>query len=369
MISDCSNTKPALESEAIKGARNLLIDYLRVQAGDLLLLVRETDETLYSNTVGDVIASTARHLGAELIELAEPLIQDASEFPGSVSRAMQSAQHTVFLSRLGDYVRFIALPGSGSKTTCYIYDLAQLASPYASISHTLLASLRDRLETELMAADHWHITCPLGTDISGQFSWASLAGGDDDELLVDLFPVSTFKPIPCNTANGVVALSRWLMPGGSTKMEDQNLAFDGTVLCKVRDGSIVQFEGDVSASVEVSTHYDRVADTLGINRNRVHSWHLGINPQTYFAKPAEADMDTWCAMSFASPRYLHFHTCGDEPPGEIAWSLFNCSVSIDDQRYWENGEFIWLQREDNKALIQQYPDCEPLLQPSLSIGI
>ena len=39
-------------------------------------------------------------------------------------------------------------------------------------------------------------------------------GGSDDEFSLSLFPVTTFKPVPCDTANGTVALSRWLVPDG-----------------------------------------------------------------------------------------------------------------------------------------------------------
>jgi hypothetical protein len=31
-------------------------------------------------------------------------------------------------------------------------------------------------------------------------------------------------------------------------------------------------------------------------------------------------------VAFANPRYLHFHTCGNYAPGEIAWSLFDVKV-------------------------------------------
>lgn len=359
------------------GALNLLVDCLGVSRGDKVVLVREPDDRLYDPAVANTVLTTAEKLGAKVTLYSEALISDSSEFPQPVADAMRQADHTIFLSRLGDYVRFVELPGEGTKTTCYIYNEAQLASPYATLPNTLLASLRDRLEEELMNASQWHITCPLGTDITGKFNWSSLAGGKDDELLVSLFPVSTFKPVPCTSATGVVALSRWLMPGGATKMDTQDLTFNGTVFCNIKMGMIENFHGAEPAYQQVSDHYDHVASTLKINRNRVHSWHLGINPQTHFPVPAESDLNTWSALSFASPRYLHFHTCGDEPPGEVAWSLFDCSVSIDGKKYWESGEFVWLQGDAAKQLIEKYATQHPgkknllktLLQPSLDIGI
>jgi hypothetical protein len=349
------------------GADNLLINCLKVKPGDEFLLVLEPDQSLYENEVGAIIENRCRALGASVTIFREPLIQHASEFPQALAKRMHRTDHTLFLSRLGDYVRFLQLPGNGTRTTSYTYTAAQLASPFASMPHALMATLRDKLESELLQAMQWRITCPLGTDISGTFCWPSLNGGDDDELHVALFPVSTFKPVPGDTASGTVALSRWLMPGGSPKLESPGISFDGVVHCEVAEGEIQRFHGEAASAVE--QHYDRIANTLGINRNRVHSWHLGINPQTLFPVPVEQDFDRWCATSFGSPRYLHFHTCGDEPPGEAAWSLFNCDVTIDSETYWRHGEFVWLQRRDNRELIDEHTDAAPLLVPSQPIGI
>lgn len=356
-------------SNPADGAENLLLQCLRVTQGESLLLVLEEDESLYSLEVGRIVEAKCHELGVKVTVLTEPLINHAADFPLSVANLMRTSDHTLFLSRLGDYVRFVELPGSGTKTTSYTFSAEQLDSPYAALSHTLLAQLRDKLERELLAASTWQISCPLGTDLNGSFDWPSLQGGDDDEILVALYPVSTFKPIPCHTANGSVALSRWLMPGGAPKIDSPGLNLSETVHCEISQGTIQRFFGSAKEADRVSKHYDRVASTLGINRNRVHSWHLGINPQTYFATAPELDFERWCSMSFASPRYLHFHTCGDDPPGEIAWSLFNCTVHIDDEIFWKDGEFSWLNRMDNREIISRYSGAEILLQPSRSIGV
>ena len=322
-IESTSTSTPTASAET--GADNLLRS-VGMQSGDTCLLVLETDESLYDNNVGQIVDSRCRALGAVVTVVAEPLISHAAEFPPDVSALMRQVNHTIFLSRLGDYVRFVELPGSCSKTTSYAHSVELLGSPYACIPHELMSALQAKLEAELLQATSWRITCPLGTDLSGTFCWPSLAGGADDEILVKLFPVSTFKPIPCNTASGTVALSRWLMPGGAPKVENAWVSFNGTVKCHISEGHIQSFDGPAETVKQITRHYDRIASELAINRNRVHSWHLGVQPQTFFSQPIENDFERWCALSFGSPRYLHFHTCGDEPPGEVAWSLFDLSL-------------------------------------------
>ncbi len=357
------------QSDLDRGADNLLLEAAGIGAGESCLLIQEESEELYHHSVTSVVAGRCRDLGIDVKVMTKPLIAHADEFPADVAEQMQIYDHTIFLSRLGDYVRFLELPGSGSKITSYTYDESLLASPYATISDTLMRQLLAKLEAELMAAKTWRIVCPLGTDLEGTFCWPSQQGGADDEILVELFPTSTFKPVPCDTASGTVALSRWLMPGGSPKVEQPGIDLQETVQCRIKDGVIHDFEGPADESRRVSEHYDRISRQLGINRDRVHSWHLGIHPQTFFDHDADAEFDRWCSVSFGSPRYLHFHTCGDEPPGEVTWSLFHCSVLIDGCHFWEDGEFVWLRRADNQQLIRQYPGAEILLGRSCSIGL
>ena len=351
------------------GANNLLLNCLNVKAGDSVLLVLEPTEELYCHQVGAVFTECLNDLGANTTVVSPELISDPSDFPDAVATPMHNTDHTLFLSRVGDYVRFVSLPGSGSRATSYTLNVEMLAAPYATIDNRLLHQLQLKLEAELMDARHWQITCPLGTDLSGEFCWPSLTGGKDDDLTVTLFPVATFKPVPCDTARGRVALSRWLMPGGAARLDNADMTINGVVHAIVGNGSLLSFEGTESEVDKLDGHYDYISQSLEINRNRIHSWHAGINPQTWFNHSADEYLDQWSAISFGSPKYLHFHTCGDEPPGEVAWSVFNPTIKIDGEEYWHHGELVWLQRNDNRQLIDACDGAQPLLQPALPIGV
>ncbi len=351
------------------GAFNLLKNCLHIKEGASVLLVLEPDDSFYHSDVTEVFKNCLNELNTEVTTMAPQLISDPKNFPIRVADAMQNNDHTLFLSRIGDYIRFVPLPGNVTPATSYTLNPDMLGSPYATICNELMRTLQHRLEDELMRAKQWRIRCPLGTDLKGDFCWPSLAGGQDDELTVSLFPVATFKPVPGCSANGQVALSRWLMPGGAAKIENADMNINGIVHAHIKNGNLDSFSGAASEVAKLNKHYDYISNTLGINRNRIHSWHVGINPQTRFDQPADDYLDLWSAISFGSPRYLHFHTCGDEPPGEIAWSVFNPTITIDGNTYWDKGEFVWLQRTDNKALIEAKEGAHYLLEPSLGIGI
>ena len=356
-----------MEQQPLPGITNLLRNCIKLQPGDAFLIVEEPPtESLYDPALTGVIAEHARALGARVTMDAPALVADPADFPTDVLHQIRRSDHTLFLSRIGDFARFTPMPGDGSKTICYARHEYTFDSPFAGSCHVLLSTLLQRLESELGQATSWHIRCPLGTDISGTFP--PRGEPDSDQFSMALFPVTTFNPIGCASATGSVALSRWLMPGAAAKVGPIVVPFEGVVNARVKGGVIVGFDGERGAVSKIEEYYSLVSGALEVSRNRVHSWHVGINPHTRFDGSIEDDFDGWCALSFASPRYLHFHTCGDVPPCEIAWSIFNPTVTIDDQVYWDNGEFLWLHREDNRQLILQR-EQQQLLEPSADIGL
>jgi len=290
------------------GALNLIKNCLNVQNDNSILLVLEPSDAFYDNNVVTLVQESLAQLHARVSKMYPQLISNPADFPEDVANAMKKHDHTLFLSRIGDYVRFTPLPGNSTPATSYARNIDMLGSPYATIDNSLMKTLQLKLEDELMSASRWHIQCPLGTDLSGTFCWPSHAGGQDDELTVILFPVSTYKPVPCKNANGQVALSRWLMPGGAAKLQNADMTIHGVVHAQVKDGNLDSFNGTSSEVSKLNRHYDYISKTLNINRNRIHSWHAGINPQTRFDNPADDFLDLWSAISFGSPKYLHFHT-------------------------------------------------------------
>ena len=76
---------------------------------------------------------------------------------------------------------------------------------------------------------------------------------------------------------------------------------------------------------------------FNIEHNIVHSWHAGLNPGIRYSHSIEENPDRWSNTIFPSPKYLHFHTCGDYAPGEICWMIANPTIAIDNIPIWEKG--------------------------------
>ena len=129
---------------------------------------------------------------------------------------------------------------------------------------------------------------------------------------------------------------------------------------QIKEGKIEGFEGDNETINNVEKHYQKISKMFNISKNIVDSWHAGIHPGTYYNKPIEENPDRWSNTIFGSPKYLHFHTCGDYPPGEICWMIENPSITIQDIPLWENGNLMLKNFEETRYLLEKWVDLKKL---------
>lgn len=250
----------------------------------------------------------------------------------------------------------------------YALDLGFLASAFCTLPHGLMEEIKGRFEARLAKAKDWRITCPLGTDVKGS-TVPDLPGDGGEDFALGLFPVTTFQPVSCSDISGRVAVAHWLMATASRVYEPFALFLDEPVFARVEAGRIVDFEGPAALVRQVRDHYGHVAGLFELDSSRVHSWHAGINPKTFYPRPAAGELERWGGVAFGSPRYLHFHTCGDYAPGEIAWSLFDATVWLDDQIVWRDGRFVFLDSAEMHGLLNRYGLPPEALEPRHDIGI
>ena len=142
------------------------------------------------------------------------------------------------------------------------------------------------------------------------------------------------------------------------------------MFAEVELGRITGFAGDRGVVERVSDHYDRVASLFGIDADVVHSWHAGIHPGCAFAADAAADPDLWSNTAFGNPRFLHFHTCGDYPPGEISWMVLDRTVIVDGQAFWQSGRLRADAFARSRRCFENWPELGSLFaNPSDQIGL
>ncbi len=368
LVDHLSRRPSAADLEA--GARNLLANCVGLRAGETLLIVGEgQSDAWFRPEVSTVIAEVAVGLGAVPKVILAREVRGPEDLPRDLLETMRTADHTVFLSRLGDQVRFSGLPGSGSKTMCALYDTSYLGDAFARVPHGVFEEVSSLLLARLAGKRHCRITCPEGTDLEGGVPAAD--GGQaptTQDFTVAYFPTMITPPLSAAGLTGRLALSRWLMSTSTHAYDESLLTLRHTLCADVERGRIRCFHGEASEVARVERHFERVAGLFGGEAFALNSWHCGINPRTFYAASAEDDIDKWSSMVYGSPRYTHFHACGRDP-GDIAISLFDATISFDGEDFWEGGRFVFLERPEVRRILECYPGSEGAYDMRWDIGI
>lgn len=316
-------------------ARNLLRDCVGGTRGERLLIVTEPPASGHYDTEAPrLVAEAARRLGLRVYQTEAPpgLAEEAGL--ADFVEGLRGFDHVIFFARVGDQLRFTPRPGMPRATMCYTLDREMLDGPFGSACHAGMVELKEAIDAALAAARRVRVTCPRGTDYSGCVPAGMAAPA---EVVLKRFPMVVPRPVPADGFSGRVVLSRFLVGTGSRIYEPYWLPLDADVVALVSGNRITAFEGPPDAVDAVRAHYLTVAGRFGLDPWHVHSWHAGIHPGCGFREDARRQILRWAGSAFGNPRILHFHTCGDQPPGEISWNIIDPTVTIDGIALWEDG--------------------------------
>lgn len=335
------------------GADNLLVQCMAVERGDTLLIVTEPPErSCYDPRVAEMVAERSRQLGVRTRILEARFASGPDDVPTDVALAMRSADHTLFLSRLGDQIRFSDEHGAGRKTISYTRDLDYLGSLFGCTPYHLFQDVHDRLLQLIRSARRYSLTSASGTDLTGD------VGDDEQRSMVTPFAITCFPavicpPLRCVNLTGRLVLERFLMSTSVNDYESSVLLLDEPVSLEIERSRIVGFHGPKVLANTVRDHYLRVGERFGGDPMTVNSWHSGIYPATFHSGSWREDVASWAEIAFASPRYTHFHTCGVDP-GNVATATFDATVRFDGVTLWDTGRPAFLERPEMQALLGKH---------------
>jgi hypothetical protein len=356
---------------ARQGARNLLLNCIELRTGDRLLSVLENPELgWYQEDAAELVAVVARELGAEVTvrQVGGPdnrYVGDDAATDAS-SSVDQDFDCCLFFARMGDQMRFDPEIVGRRRAMCYVTSRESLASNYGCIQYQALADLKTAIDRVLYGASEIVLTCPLGTTLRG-----NVAGSvPDEDVTVHRFPVGVHAPLDAVGFAGEIYLARYLTPTGSRVYEPASARIDHPVVAKVSAGRIIRYTGEGDDLERVNSHYTRVSDEFDLDPTMVLSWHAGIHPGCHFVGRAVDDPDKWSNTVFTSPRFAHFHTCGQSAPGEICWMVLDPTISVDGIALWEEGRLHPERLVELDSCIELWPELNALYQGTYgSVGL
>lgn len=323
-----------IRKSAYVGAHNLLHHCAGLRRGQSVLLVCESPGLGYYDAgLAPLVGSVAKEIGIHVDRLCVPFRPETPHLPDDLRCRMEQVDVTVFLARLGDQLRFSAMP-AGRSVACFAVTPELLAAPFGTGRYDVFAALKGLVDTAIARARSVRVTCPAGTDFAGRPEIDRI-----EDTSLSRFPISVFAPVPGAAFSGCVALPGFLVGTGSRYYDDYVLRFDGPVTAHFTCGRLTGFDGARADVARAARHYDRIARRYGIDRDRIHSWHAGIHPGCGFPWPAFGAMERWSGVGFGNPRILHLHSCGAEAPGEISLNVIDPTIWIDGVAVWDDGAF------------------------------
>ncbi len=331
------------------GIRNLLLRCVRVRPGQRLLLVGEAGEDVYYDAkLCLAVKRVADRLGAVTKVLyAEPVV-DGTRVSDQVSREMKLSEAVVFFSRLGDQIRFLPSSVEAKKVMCYTLTEAHLQASFATLDHEKMTQMLQLIESSIHCASHYRIETADGTNLIGEIV-ADTDSKPTKTFHVDLFPVMIFEPIVCHNLSGDLTISRFITSTSTRAYDDSVLMIDSPVSARVENSTITSLNGDSRTTCRIVQQLERAAQLSGGSPYTLHSWHTGINPGTFFEGNPYDNLEYWGTVAYGSPRYTHLHATGLDP-GDVAYHLMDATIRIDDELFWHEGRFVFLDRPEVKSL-------------------
>ena len=342
-----------------QGVQNLLFNCAELEAGDKLLLVLERARFgWYKEEVVKAVVKTASLFGIipKILEVNAPENQSLEEVESIISEY----DCTIFFARIGDQNRFEKHKIKAKRVMCYARSVEALGSLFGTINHKAMLELKETINSLFLNSKNIEVKCPLGTNLSGKMLNSSYYTFRD--VTVYRFPMLVPMPILASSFSGNVIISKYLTSTGSQAYQPNSLKLSNLLTVKILKGRIDEVVGSNNDVKNFKKHYEFVSKKFGLDKENVHSWHAGIHPGTKHDKSIDLNPDQWSNTIFGSPRYLHFHTCGIVPPGEICWMIQDPTIKLDSKVLWNKGALILKQFEATRQCLKKWPELNQLFR-------
>ena len=353
----------------VRGVLNLLSHCAGAKSGDSLAIIGEDPrEGYYGDGLAAEIAAVANRLGLTVTHCPVAFSPDATTLPPALEAVLNQHDHALFLARLGDQLRFKAMPANTRPIVSYALDQEAFASPFGTAPYPAFVALKQAINAYLGAARHIRVTCPLGTDFSG--SPTPIETEQPADVSIKRFPMSVFAPMPAESFAGRVAVAHLICGTGSRYYEPFGYAVRTPLVATIKAGRIIRWDGEPGEVERVESHYRDVSARYGIEPDFIHSWHAGIHPGCAYPGSAHDSYERWSGSAFGNPRLLHFHTCGAYAPGEICWNVVDPTIEVDGRRLWDHGRLCLEALPGTAAILAEYPEIAALFAtPERRIGL
>ena len=350
------------------GVRNLLLNCASATSGSRVLLLSEESELQYCDQAAlDATVQMCKNLDVDVENLVIPFCAENPAIPTEVQEKIEQSNIVICFSRLIDQLRFQNFLNCQKCVVNYAATAERLSSPFGYGDYNGFLEIKKCVENLIENTHEIKVTCQRGTNFSGP---GNRLGRPVDDVQITRFPMLIFTPVLAAEFSGIVALPRFLIGTSRNFYQPYGLNFKNVLYVIFKDGRLSSFDGDPEDVALANCHLDTISQRYGLDREYVHSWHAGIHPANEFQVSVFDNPELWCNSAFGNPRILHFHTCGQVPPGEISWNVLDPTIIMDGTPIWEMGQLHLDRIKGGASILEKYPDIRNIFRyPRTDIGL
>lgn len=305
---------PVFPPELLAGARNCVVNYGGVKAGDQVVILTELGSYVDEIAVM-ALATVCNEVGAEVQTIyTKRLLNSWWESLSPAVRAAIGAADVVLqnMDTIGKtHLLDLMLNKKTRRIRNYATDQVLLSSDWARWPVELQDLVELKVNGRLAASTEYRITTAAGTDITGKIAksirpWRvnqKRSGG-----MNVTFPPSVFRAQESEDARGVIAV-QGTYPWGARRFGLPETFFDNPVLLTVDGNQVV----DISGGWEADRYRQAIEETAGKIGERaytVDSFHSGMSPKAFTSFTPRVDPDRWEHVMHNHENWFHFHIGG-----------------------------------------------------------
>jgi 2,5-dihydroxypyridine 5,6-dioxygenase len=366
---------PAFPPELLQGCRNALIDYMKIQPGNEVVILNELGSAVDPFVV-HCLASVTQEIGAAphilwTSKLAKgwwqelsPVVRAAIGYADVVVQNISSIGKTHMLD--------LMLEKKVRRFRNYASDFATMSSDWARFPVEVQDYLERKVNTMLIEAGTYRVAADDGTDISGEISKRLTAWRRDLKRSGGMnvsFPPSVFRASDSLNANGVIMVYS-TYPWGARRVGLPEIRFQNPVKLVIENNYVVHIEGGWEAELYRKL-FEEQATRIGQRSYYVDSWHSGASPRAFVPFDPRVDPDRFDHLAHNHECWFHFHLGGlsqkegskSQVVDHINAVCMNPTVYLGGQKVWEKGHLTAWNDPELREIAARYGDPDVLFAP------
>ncbi|HEX3650781.1 MAG TPA: hypothetical protein VHV49_20340 [Pseudonocardiaceae bacterium] len=305
---------PTFPPELLAGARNCVVNYGGVKAGDQVVILTELGSYV-DEIVVQALAAVCDEVGAEVQAVfTKRLLNSWWESLSPAVRAAIGAADVVLqnMDTIGKtHLLDLMLNNKTRRIRNYATDLVLMTSEWSRWPVELQDLVELKVNGRLAETGEYRIVTEAGTDISGRIAKSIRPWRVDKKRSGGMnvsFPPSVFRAQESEGARGVIAV-QGTYPWGARRYGLPETFFDNPVYLTVEDNRVVNVSGGWEAD-RYRTAIEDTAKEIGDRAYVIDSFHSGMSPKAFTSFTPKVDPDRWDHVMHNHENWFHFHVGG-----------------------------------------------------------